>query len=1453
MANTIMSAKNSFQEGLIMDFSPDNTQANCMTSALNATLVTYNGNEMQLQNDMGNGRVETARLPEGYVPVGSCEFGDIIYIVSYNPLTNKSQIGCFPSPERNISSDELYEAGEQGYQNLSYTDFQDTDFQDTKLTGKLARTSVKKVLIDSKKINPGDKYIIYTDTNSITLNESCLSDCYYDPDNKIINGEHNGLSKYVKLHVVSIEDSGKITYLDSTTKWYKTGDYKYYLSSQKIGTDKEADLDSYRDLVSSNWSIFNSKVSGKLAILAELEMIKEFSCSYNVELLDTKISESDSSVDIKYKRYKVFLCPEYDKESKERGITLPYICLTKAAFNNKLPESPDVNQTHNIDRSRPDTVTDQHIYYYTKNKGVSKIVWKKGTEDTIVDEVNIPAITADDQHGWAITGTANEEILIGIVEVPYQQRIKPSGDKNPEWENIKSDSFIYNLEVTPAMQYGRLEHLAVQLSIDFNKIGTGEVSLNTWKYHNVGSTSILTFGIDAYPKPNYQVTDVIIQFFDNQGLVGEYLLNDKKYYSGVFTEYIGLDGEVTNSRLTRFNSIGNYVIEHKGEKIEGSIPDNSNENNYVIGDDGTYINDAGTLYSGVLYAARIIVLQKHEKKVKKEESSSIYRWYWTNPMFNDYYYSVKDFKELKFELALDGEALFETTDQYSWKTKELNNLSNTYEGSDHYKTYSANAQYIGYGGDSNLNMYVRAGLINDYGCFNLYRTSGIASGGIESIDLGIYLGRSEIKYNISGNQYEYSVKEANITDPGYLSLNNSVNDEDNVIQITDVFDSYLEHPETIASRTYYSGLSDLFNIYFISPTGSEDMITDEGTISTSFYKGKLLDCYYSSQTDKEPIPLSMQALIFNKAYSLGEQGGTVQVPVYTPIIDTMTDLTPLGIVPHTDDMKSIALTFDQGIALNHKKNLFSGAKLLPDGNGTFISVETDDYNIDFGGGNKMIDTATSTEFLNDIWGKIGTDVKTFFPVYFGGWGSGHDVQFNAISGSSKNYQSTASWRDKYMLGADTTTSTSKVTTGNFDIKDYALSEVTTQNSTSFLGIKYKDGMTLLNNAFIDTTNEGGTSLNQKANSRDALGYENFAYQLFLLLTNTYHKNKKANDRAIKLKNFVRNGDYQIELIKHVIIQLCVAEGTKSNILMKHMDFNDYVSKICTNTAKVCGDDLSNFGQESNVTLKLLSVAKDHELKIVVNSEPMTFFETQVEAYMQKNGLLKPISDLAPNNFYVYQNNELNIYTSGTLTFNIDDIKANLRYIFETSEENVNLRGIKLRTTYALTSFEKAYNNYLGYLNSFVLGTTYAYHGPYDSREAAQEAMYQYINTVFGTFPESEEGYARNVIRSEFQKDGIISDVFQLYDNGLGEHAFSVQIHANVNEYMKTGTPDVPTYCEFATHNFLGFFDYQDFFQANSSQPIGSTFGIKDGGNNGASSYTGFARNILLDTNYRVLK
>ena len=49
-----MQAQNTFNEGMVLDNHPLMTPNRVLTDALNATLVTMNGNEMVLQNDMGN-------------------------------------------------------------------------------------------------------------------------------------------------------------------------------------------------------------------------------------------------------------------------------------------------------------------------------------------------------------------------------------------------------------------------------------------------------------------------------------------------------------------------------------------------------------------------------------------------------------------------------------------------------------------------------------------------------------------------------------------------------------------------------------------------------------------------------------------------------------------------------------------------------------------------------------------------------------------------------------------------------------------------------------------------------------------------------------------------------------------------------------------------------------------------------------------------------------------------------------------------------------------------------------------------------------------------------------------------------------------------------------------------------------------------------------------------------
>ena len=338
MANTIRASKSTFSGGLVMDLAPDTTPNTVLTSALNATLVTFNGNEIQLQNDMGNGRVETARLPEGYIPVGTCEFGDIIYIVSYNPLTNKSQIGCFPSPERNISSEEIGNTG----QSLSADDFQ--VLSDGKPTGELKASSVKKILYQNK-LNPGDKFVIY-DTNNQILSETHITD--------IGNTSHTygSFPKWLKIHVIAIEDSGKINYLDSSIKWYKSGNltssYDYFIrtSTEKNGT-KKPDIDSYRNLLSSGYSVYQSKISGKLALLIELEKIEGFSCTYTVYSKSTTTvatvaenttnSENTTNIenngDIEYKQYYIYW--NFNWDTSDPNINPAYVVLTKSEWTGR--------------------------------------------------------------------------------------------------------------------------------------------------------------------------------------------------------------------------------------------------------------------------------------------------------------------------------------------------------------------------------------------------------------------------------------------------------------------------------------------------------------------------------------------------------------------------------------------------------------------------------------------------------------------------------------------------------------------------------------------------------------------------------------------------------------------------------------------------------------------------------------------------------------------------------------------------------------------------------------------------------------------------------------------------------------------------------------------------------------------------------------------------------------
>lgn len=443
-------ATNTFQEGMVMDFNPLTTPNNVVTNCLNGTLITFNGNEYVLQNDMGNGRVETAYLPEGYVPLGTAELGGIIYIVSYNPLTDKSQIGCFPSPERNVTSDEI--------QTPEIT-INDVQFRSGR---KVTNTIVKVKLLSNPdaedgifKLNPGDKYTIFSTNNGISNNKSTISDVL-DGDKKTEVGGHkvDTVPKYVTIHVVSIGEDGKITYLDDSLKWTNENGLDYYIKELAYTSKEQAqkDLDSYRTLVTSAYNIFNSKVSGELALLFELKVIDSFSVAW-----DANVEDIEGDLD---KEATITFNLEWTSSSSE--INPSHIVLT---------ESSDFGGVTDVTK---DKVCILPEYTNRKNDGTDERIstqvgtFKYQSKDELTDYTWNYQVTPSMPFGeldyLAVRGTINfAEIGSGKIAVD-------------EWRYyIQENSFYLNWGLDAYPEKNKRIERVIFTFIPFEKVNTGTI------------------------------------------------------------------------------------------------------------------------------------------------------------------------------------------------------------------------------------------------------------------------------------------------------------------------------------------------------------------------------------------------------------------------------------------------------------------------------------------------------------------------------------------------------------------------------------------------------------------------------------------------------------------------------------------------------------------------------------------------------------------------------------------------------------------------------------------------------------------------------------------------------------------------------------------------------------------------------------------------------------------
>lgn len=745
MSNVIKKTKNTFQKGLLMDFSPENTGNEVLTHALNATLLTFNGNELSLQNDMGNGRVETAYLPEGYIPVGTCEYGGIIYIVSYNPLEDKSQIGCFPSPERNISHDELGDLN----QSLETSSFQELDSSDNP-TGKLKNT-IQHVVLKQDKLNPGDKYIVCA--NEDIYGEKLVGLETFDTNTNDFKPEQHPI---LSLRIVSIEESGKIVDLDSTVRMYEktvnSTPYRYSI----LGTDltnqvstQPKDIDEYRNTLSSGYNVFRSKISGKLALLAELIMIDSFSVTYSLE--EKFQDENQNPIN---NTYSITLHPEIstDESTAKYSINPPelkYYYLEESQARITLNNNVNLPQNSNIN-----TNSDNTLAFFVDGSDIKNLPL-----ENLYDIQSLPSglsstdpfSTLTDRLEFADVNTYHENngvytsVSIGDVQLPTYNNIDfPL--------NLK-----YKYKIVPCMNYGRLDHLAVSNEINFSNLKNFDSSnFNIWKYRVDSNQVRLTFGaVVNEMSEHYKVDGIVLEFYDLWGFAGSLTFENKKSYSGEFTKIIPLNtldalskDKIHCTTQTSKGYLGNIhsdfarnvnicritdtkhkyydKLVHNNERVAFDRGDLNNPPKgwmYTTGDNsGKCVpSDTGILYQNLIYGVKMYL--RRDINGDKEYILKDTGFLFTSTLFNDYYYSVSNFNTQIQDPKLDFVLTYKLYDNSTISPFEDTNTNiidgypsdsplPTYSTSKEFKTNIEGIRYYKYTGTSNL--HVEIGLKQDY-------------------------------------------------------------------------------------------------------------------------------------------------------------------------------------------------------------------------------------------------------------------------------------------------------------------------------------------------------------------------------------------------------------------------------------------------------------------------------------------------------------------------------------------------------------------------------------------------------------------------------------------------------------------------------------------------------------------------------------------------------------------
>lgn len=565
-----MQAQNTFNEGMVLDNHPLMTPNTVLTDALNATLVTMNGNEMVLQNDMGNARVENAKLPPGYIPIGMKEYGGIIYIACYNTLTNKGQIGCFPSPQRQKTATQISEITPTfKFPDVTYIK-EENDEEWYKINSLLTKCEIfpKGTIIRS-----GDKFSVGLPISSMfgTDNIDSTGENFISNYDNVENGlVKTPMNRMYTFGVATLDNNGQLRDITNQLKRYKGGQqvqfsnidsdlYKFncgYWQNEMSTEDKDGLVSSElmdQTNVQSKLNTYNSKLFGRLFLYAKYNTVQ----SIEVSVIGYKKLDDNNTINN----------PIYTghTDSDYSDVELPLIQNQKyLQIDSKILLLIYVNYKYNCpDGSKSlnskNLVEPLEGYKYYFDKSNQNII--RGIQFIINNNsiYNLP---------FSIPNDYNKNYNLGYG-YPLYDKIT----------NIYSFSQVYTLPLNTTdkiswtaypvtyfydngLKFGEIPDESVSGELSPDNINSGKMELNAWRYYVNNDRVLLTWGFESYPRENDVISEVSFSFYDvaYNTLKWKFFTKERVSYNGEFNENFDISNFISDSSNYNTSVIPNKLF-----------------------------------------------------------------------------------------------------------------------------------------------------------------------------------------------------------------------------------------------------------------------------------------------------------------------------------------------------------------------------------------------------------------------------------------------------------------------------------------------------------------------------------------------------------------------------------------------------------------------------------------------------------------------------------------------------------------------------------------------------------------------------------------------------------------------------------------------------------------------------------------------------------------------------